>query len=84
MTSRAIHDLPFGPGPAASPPWHALAGTGDAERLAEALAPGLHAAFDGCLSEGLPMELADRLAALLGRLDRPTPPRTSSSVRRVP
>ncbi|KMO37258.1 hypothetical protein VQ03_19395 [Methylobacterium tarhaniae] len=31
------------------------------------LAQGLHAAFDGCLAEALPADLAD----LLGRLDRP-------------
>ena len=35
--------------------------------MAAFLAPGLQAAFDGCLDEALPADLA----ALLGRLDRP-------------
>ncbi|TGD97141.1 hypothetical protein [Methylobacterium nonmethylotrophicum] len=44
-----------------------LPATGDTNRLAAVLAPGLHAAFDGCLSEALPAALAE----LAGRLDRP-------------
>ncbi|PIK74362.1 hypothetical protein [Methylobacterium frigidaeris] len=63
-----MHDRPGGPVPAILPP---VQRTGDAGRmaacLAASLAPGLHAAFDGCLAEALPTDLAD----LLGRLDRP-------------
>ncbi|ACL59366.1 conserved hypothetical protein [Methylobacterium nodulans ORS 2060] len=39
------------------------------DRLADALAPGLQAAFGGCLAEALPCELAESLAELLVRLD---------------
>lgn len=67
MMSRAMHDRPGGPAPAILAP---VRQTGDAGRaavpLAAFLSPGLHAAFDGCLAEALPADLAD----LLGRLDR--------------
>ncbi|WP_093568719.1 hypothetical protein [Methylobacterium sp. 174MFSha1.1] len=62
-----MHDRPGGPAPAILAP---VRQTGDAGRtaapLAAFLSPGLHAAFDGCLTEALPADLAD----LLGRLDR--------------
>jgi hypothetical protein len=60
-----MHDLPTGPAPAVVPA-RAIR-PGDAGRLAAVLGPGLHAAFDGCLSETLPAGLAE----LVGRLDRP-------------
>ena len=56
-----MHDRPGGPGPAI------LASTPQAGHMAAFLAPGLQAAFDGCLDEALPADLA----ALLGQLDRP-------------
>jgi hypothetical protein len=67
MMSRAMHDRPGGPAPAIPAP---VRQAGDAGRMTASLAaflsPGLHAAFDGCLAEALPADLAD----LLGRLDR--------------
>ncbi|AWN50150.1 hypothetical protein DK419_20580 [Methylobacterium terrae] len=72
-----MHDRPGGPAPAVLPP--ATRSPAGARPLAAVLAPGLHAAFDGCLSEALPADLAD----LLGRLDRSALP-IPSSVRRVP
>ncbi len=69
MTSRAMHDRPGGPAPAT---FGAVRQAGDAGQLAAFLAPGLQAAFDGCLAEALPADLA----ALLGRLDRPGASRT--------
>lgn len=41
-----------------------------AGQLAGVLAPGLRAAFGGCLSEALPPGLAGSLADLVARLDR--------------
>ena len=64
MMTRAMHDRPGGPAPAILAP---VRPTGDVSRLAAVLAPGLHAAFDGCLAEALPADLVD----LLGRLDSP-------------
>lgn len=64
MTSRAMHDRPGGPAPAILGP---VRQSGNAGRMAAFLAPGLQAAFDGCLDEALPADLT----ALLGRLDRP-------------
>ncbi|AWB21589.1 hypothetical protein DA075_12230 [Methylobacterium currus] len=59
-----MHDRPGGPAPAILAP---VRPTGDVDRMAAVLAPGLRAAFDGCLAEALPANLAD----LLGRLDHP-------------
>ena len=69
MTSCWMYDLPVGPAPAVLPSRavRSAATPGDAGRLAAVLGPGLHAAFDGCLSETLPAGLAE----LAGRLDRP-------------
>ncbi|WP_407518818.1 hypothetical protein [Methylobacterium oryzisoli] len=53
------------------------------EHLALALAPGLQAVFDPCLSEVMPSDLAVSLADLLARLDREaaTPTAVSTRVR---
>ncbi|KMO12494.1 hypothetical protein [Methylobacterium platani] len=59
-----MHDRPGGPAPAILPP--AFRSVHGAEPLAAVLAPGLQAAFDGCLAEALPADLA----GLLERLDR--------------
>lgn len=77
MMSRAMHDRPGGRAPAILPP--STRSPAGARPLAAILAPGLHAAFDGCLSEALPADLA----GLLERLDRSAPP-IPQSVRRVP
>ena len=65
MMSRAMHDRPGGSAPAILPP--AARSAAGAKPLAAVLAPGLQAAFDGCLAEALPADLTE----LLGRLDRP-------------
>ncbi len=80
MMSRTMHDRSGGPVPAILPP-PALRSTDGAGPLAAVLAPGLHAAFDGCLDEALPADLSD----LLGRLDRAAAgprARTSDSFKR--
>ena len=51
------------------------------EHLVGALAPGLQAVFDPCLSEALPSDLAGSLADLLARLDREAQAPTSASTR---
>jgi hypothetical protein len=45
-----------------------------ADHLVGALAPGLQAAFGGCLAEALPPDLAGGLADLMARLDREPAP----------
>ncbi|GJD52595.1 hypothetical protein OPKNFCMD_5361 [Methylobacterium crusticola] len=71
MTSRSMTTNPFPATPAL--PGAPQAGSRNAApspgRLAAALSPGLHAVFDGCLSETLPSTLAASLSALVGRLD---------------
>ncbi|TNC11415.1 hypothetical protein FF100_20040 [Methylobacterium terricola] len=67
MSPRAMHDRPGGPAPAILP--QAVRSAAGTSPLDAVLAPGLHAAFDGCLAETLPADLA----TLVARLDRSTP-----------